>query len=133
MPVGSNTVGQTVTITNCTADSVALSNARIEGADATQFSIVDFPNNLEASSTQNAEFLVIASPDSVGVKEAIFKVDHPGGTISINLLGDGLGEEVGGDDEGDDGRPSYYACSTGNAVHAWPLLLALVLLRRRRR
>lgn len=133
VPVGSNTVGQTITITNCTTESVPLSNARIEGADATQFSIVDFPDSLDVAGTQNAEFLVIASPDSVGAKEARFLVDHPGGTITINLIGDGLGDAPGGDDEGDDGRPSYYACSTGDATHTWPLLFALLLLRRRRR
>jgi hypothetical protein len=134
VPVGSNTVGQTVTITNCTADSVTLSNARIEGVDATEFSIVDYPDSLDIGSTQNGEFLVIAGPNTVGVKEAIFKVDHPGGTISINLLGDGLGDDPGGPgEEGDDGRPSYYACSTGHVAHAWPLLFALLLLRRRRR
>jgi hypothetical protein len=133
VPVGSNTVGQTVTITNCTADSVTLSNARIEGVDATEFSIVDFPDSLDVGSTQAGEFLIIAGPNSVGVKEAFFKVDHPGGTITINLLGDGLGEQVGGEEVGDDGRPSYYACSTGHAAHAWPLLLAVLLLRRRRR
>ncbi len=133
VPVGSNTVGQTVTITNCTTDSVALSNARIEGLDAAEFSIVDFPATMDVATTQNAEFLVIASPDSVGAKEALFKVDHPGGTITINLLGDGLGDTPGGDDEGDDGRPSYYACSTGHAAQAWPLLLALLALGRRRR
>lgn len=133
VPVGSNTVGQTITITNCTTETVALSNARIEGADATQFTIVDFPDTMDVSATLNAEFLVIASPDSVGVKEAIFSVDHPGGTISVNLLGDGLGDDPIGEEEGDDGRPSYYACSTGHAAHAWPLLLALLALRRRRR
>lgn len=132
VPVGSNTVGQSVTITNCTIDSVALSNARIEGLDAAEFSIVDFPDNMDVATTQNAEFLIIASPDSVGAKEALFKVDHPGGTITINLLGDGLGDDPGGVDEGDDGRPSYYACSTGHAAHAWPLLFALLLIRRRR-
>ena len=132
VPVGSNTVGQTITITNCTTDTIALSNARIEGASAAEFSIVDFPDSLDIATTQNGEFLVIASPDSVGVKDALFKVDHPGGTITINLLGDGLGEGPGGDDTGDDGRPSYYACSTGHAAHAWPLLLALLALRRRR-
>ncbi len=133
VPVGSNTVGQSVTITNCTTDSVALSNARIEGMDAAEFTIVDFPDTMDVATTQNAEFLIIASPDSVGAKEALFKVDHPGGTITINLLGDGLGDDPGGDDEGDDGRPSYYACSTGHAAHAWPLLVALLALRRRRR
>lgn len=76
VPVGSNTVGQTVTISNCTTDTVALSNARIEGANASEFSIVDFPNSLDVATTQNAEFLVIASPDSIGAKEALFKVDH---------------------------------------------------------
>ncbi|MFN0247556.1 MAG: choice-of-anchor D domain-containing protein [Kofleriaceae bacterium] len=134
VPVGSNTVGQTVTITNCTTDSVTLSNVRIEGVDAAEFSVVDYPDSLDIGSTQNGEFLVIAGPNSVGVKEAIFKVDHPGGTISINLLGDGLGDDPGGPgEEGDDGRPSYYACSTGHAAHAWPLLFAMWLLRRRRR
>lgn len=132
VPVGSNTIGQTITITNCTTDPVALTNARIEGLDAGEFSIVDFPETPDVASTKNAEFLIIASPDSIGAKEALFKVDHPGGTVTVNLLGDGIGEDPGGDDDAVDGRPSYYACSTGHASHAWPLLLALLALRRRR-
>lgn len=133
VPVDSNTVGQPVTISNCTTDTITLSNARIEGASASEFSIVDFPDSLDVPTTQNAEFLIIASPNSVGGKEALFKVDYPGGTITINLLGDGLGEGPPGTETGDDGRPSYYACSTGHGAAAWPLLLALLALGRRRR
>jgi hypothetical protein len=132
VPVGSNTIGQSVTVTNCTTETVALTNARIEGADASQFTIVDFPETPDVAATSNAEFLIIASPDSVGAKEAMFKVDHPGGTVTINLLGDGIGDDPGVGDDTGSGRPSYYACSTGHASAAWPLLLALLALRRRR-
>jgi uncharacterized protein (TIGR03382 family) len=77
-----------------------------------------------------ATWLVVFTPREVGQKTATFSVDYEGGTTSIMLAGEGLGDGKLG---GGGGPPSYYACSTGGAAGASPLLLVLALLLRRRR
>lgn len=135
-PIATTTLGQAVSVTNCAAGPVDLTNARIEGADAAEFSIVLPPASTTVASTEAASWLVVLSPNSTGPKQAVFSVDHPDGTVSVMLLGEGLGEGGPGPTDPDGGRPSYYACSTsgaGGSTAAWPLVLAVVLALRRRR
>jgi MYXO-CTERM domain-containing protein len=76
-------------------------------------------------------WLIVLQAHTVGPKQASFAVDYDGGTASIELDGEGLGD-LGA---GDGGRGSYYACSTGQPTALWPLafVLGLVLRRRARR
>jgi hypothetical protein len=129
--VNSTTIGQSVEVSNCSLDAVTLSNARIEGENADDFAIVAEPSLMLAANGK-ARWLVVAQPHAVGTKTALFSVDHPGGTTSVMLVANGVGDGEIDDEAGV--RPSYYACSTGSASGAWPIALVLVpLLRRRRR
>ena len=129
-PLDVTTIGQEVSVANCTTSPVTLSNARIEGIDAASFAIVQQPMTGTVTANGVAKWLVVFTPRAVGQKTATFSVDYEGGTTSIMLAGEGLGEGVVG---GGGGPPSYYACSTGGAAGASPLLLVLALLLRRRR
>jgi hypothetical protein len=124
------TIGQPVTVTNCTTDAITYSNARIEGADATSFAIVAQPTGTTIMSTGSAEWLVVLNAHTAGPKEATFIVDYPGGSASVPLTGEGLDPNALA--PSDDVR-SYYTCSTGSALASWPLGLALVLVARGRR
>ena len=127
------TIGQKVSVTNCSTSPADLTNPRIEGENAADFAIVQAPS-LMLGPNDTASWLVIANPHSVGSKSAQFSVDHAGGTASVLLNADGVGEP-GGDPGPGDGRPSYYTCSAGTATDSWPIGLALgaLLVRRRRR
>lgn len=134
VPAVTNTVGQSIKITNCSTTSAVVTSPRIEGADATEFSIVVYPDDLTIPSSGNIEWIVIASPKTAGEKTATFVVDHGDTQVTIPLSADGIGEQSGGG--GTEGlRPSYYACSVGgSATSAWPLVFAVgfVVVRRRR-
>lgn len=133
-PINTTTIGQAVEITNCSTTPAVLANPRIEGADAADFAIVQQPN-LMVPANASASWLIVAQPHSVGNKSATFAVDHAGGTATVALNADGLGEPTGPDPTASDPRKSYYACSTGRPSASAPLVLALgaLLLRRRRR
>ena len=82
---------------------------------------------------QNATWLVVLQAHTTGPKEASFVVDYDGGTASIPLTGEGLGDMQGSDAPGG-GEKSYYTCAAGGASTAWPLaLIGLALTVRRRR
>jgi len=130
---GTTSIGQPVHVSNCGTSPITMANPRIEGANAAEFAIVANPASPTIEPTGTASWLVISSIDSVGLKEAAFVVDYEGGTVTIPLAAEGLGDGVLGG-VGDDVRPSYYACSAGSASAAWPIGLAVLgLLRRRRR
>lgn len=133
-PVGKATIGQEISVTNCSTSAAELTNPRIEGDDAADFAIVQAPS-LMLGPNDTVSWLVIANPQSTGSKTAQFLVDHSGGTAAVTLNADGLGDPVGNDPSGSDGRASYYACSAGTGASSWPIGLALaaLLLRRRRR
>lgn len=133
-PVGKATIGQEISVTNCSTSAAELTNPRIEGDNAADFAIVQAPS-LMLGPNDTVSWLVIANPQSTGAKTAQFLVDHAGGTAAVTLNADGLGDPVGTDPGGSDNRASYYACSTGSGAASWPIGLALgaLLLRRRRR
>lgn len=132
-PIGMTTLGQNVSVTNCSGSDVELTNARIEGADADEFAIVLPPDSSTVEPSRTASWLVVSQPRTPGPKQALFSVDHPEGTVTIMLVGEGLGDGTDPDLGDDPGRASYYACSTGDASSAWPLVLALALVLGRRR
>lgn len=129
----STTIGQMVSVTNCAASDVALTNARVEGADASEFAIVLEPTSGSVLSASTAAWLVVLQPRTPGPKQALFSVDHPEGTVSVMLVGEGLGDGIGPDLDDDPGRASYYTCSTAGGSASWPLAVALALVVRRRR
>lgn len=132
--VGKATLGQEVSVTNCSTSPAQLSNARIEGANAADFAIVQAPS-LMLGPNETVSWLVIANPQAVGQKLASFLVDGPQGTSEVKLYADGIGDPGGSDPGGGSGRASYYACSTGTGAGSLPIGLALaaLLVRRRRR
>jgi hypothetical protein len=121
--LNTTTIGQEAQLSNCGASSIAFSNARIEGRDASEFAIVAAPPSSTISPNGLVTWLIVLQAHSVGTKQAVFAVDHDGGTETIDLLGEGMSP----------GRGSYYACSAGRPVALWPLALALIALRRRGR
>ena len=124
---------ESVQITNCASTPAVLSNARIEGPDASEFAIVLPPASSTVPATGTVTWLVVMATRATGVKHATFIVDGPDGPVSVELTGEGLGE-IGPVVTDPDGKPSYYACSAGGSVtSAWPLALAFALLLRRRR
>jgi uncharacterized protein (TIGR03382 family) len=131
-PIQATTIGQEVHLSNCSAAAITAMNARIEGTDAADFAIVQQPDSAMIQPAQNASWLVVLQAHTTGPKEASFVVDFDGGTASVPLAGEGLGDMTGSDAPG--GEKSYYTCSAGGASSAWPLvLIGLALTVRRRR
>jgi hypothetical protein len=124
--VGSTTIGMPVTVSNCAPAPITVSNARIEGPDANEFAIVVEPSSPMIATAMNASWLVVLEAHSVGLKNATFAVDYDGGTATVPLLGEGLGD-------GSSSGNSYYTCSAGGGLASWPLALALIAIARRRR
>jgi hypothetical protein len=122
--VNTTAIGQEAQLSNCGASPIAFSGARIEGPDASEFAIVSAPPSSMIAPNGLVTWLIVLQAHSVGPKQAVFAVDHDGGTETIDLLGEGISTA---------GRGSYYACSTGRPVALWPLAAALLALRRRGR
>ncbi len=132
-PLEVTTLGEQVSITNCSTSPVTLTNARLEGTDASEFAIVLPPSSLTVPPSSTLTWLVVMAPRAVGVKQAQFTVDHPDGSVSVEISGEGLGE-LAPTEPVEPGKGSYYGCSaSGSAAHAWPLALLFVLVLRRRR
>ncbi len=125
------TIGQEVAVANCTATTTTLANARLEGEGATNFAIVQQPSSAMLPASGVAKWLVVFTPHAVGPTEATFSIDHDGGTTSIMLVGEGLGDDLTGD--GDGGPPSYYSCNTGGASSMLIAIGFVFVLRRRKR
>lgn len=125
-PLEMTTIGQEIAVANCTDGTANLANARIEGVDAASFAIVQQPTTSALAASGVAKWLVVFTPRTIGMKTATFSVDYEGGTTSVALLGEGIGGLLGG-------PKGYYACSAAGASALWPIGLALLFLRRRRR
>ncbi|MGE0867274.1 MAG: choice-of-anchor D domain-containing protein [Kofleriaceae bacterium] len=127
--VGVLTTGKQIVISNCTPAEVEITDARIEGPNAQEFSIVT-PEVLQVSLTERAAqtYVLVMSPRSVGSKSAQFVVEHAGGKVIVALDGHGFSDAS---TEGD--RTTYYACNAGG-LGGWPVGLAFLgLVRWRRR
>lgn len=118
-PVGVTASVQTAQLSNCGPAPIGFSGARIEGRDASQFSIVMAPPSSTIAPDDLVSWLIVMRPSTVGPKEATFAVDHDGGTATIALVGEGMAES----------RGSYYACAAGRPAALWPIALALLVLR----
>ena len=131
-PVNTTTIGQEVHLSNCGSAPIGFRNARIEGGieggDALDFAIVQQPTAPMIAPAAHASWLIVLQAHTVGVKQAKFAVDFDGGTASVDLQGEGLGDHA---DSG--GGRSYYTCSAGGPAGLGPLGIALALLLSRRR
>ncbi len=129
--INMTTTGREVTISNCGTGMLSVTGASIAGVDAADFTIASPASpERELAPAESMTFLIVMTPHSVGTKTAQLVVEHSQGTTSADLDGDGYG----GVGDGDKDRETYYACSTGGGTaRAWPIALALLALRRRRR
>jgi uncharacterized protein (TIGR03382 family) len=132
-PLLTTTIGQEVHLSNCATAAVTAMNARIEGTDAADFAIVQQPDSATIQPAQSASWLVVLQPHTTGPKEANFVVDYDGGTATVPLAGEGLGDMTGSGSNGGVGEKSYYTCAAGGASSAWPLALVAIAFTVRRR
>jgi MYXO-CTERM domain-containing protein len=76
--------------------------------------------------TMSQTYSIVMLAAAKGAQSAQLEIDYgSGSSVIVPLLGDG---EVEAKD-----RETYYACSVGRPKAAWPLVLALGWLARRRR
>jgi hypothetical protein len=129
--IHATTIAKQVDLSNCSDAPIKFSNARIEGADPSDFAIVMVPPTSTIMPVEHASWLIVLQAQSVGLKQATFAVDYDGGTASVALQGEGT-DPSAPPIAGPPGRGSYYACSTGRPSALWPIAVALLALRRRR-
>lgn len=115
-----------VQFTNCGTGDLAFSRAYITGPNALEFTLIGTHPAKTLKPTESETFMVVMQPDSNGLKTAKLMIEHDQGVTTADL--DGTAE--GGSEKE---RETYYACSTGRGAALWPIALALLVLRRRRR
>ncbi len=124
--IGSPTIAKRVTVSNCGTSELAITGARVEGPNAAEFAIVLPEDPVQTVPMMGElEFLVVMTPSSPGTKIAQLVVEHAGGTVDVDLDGNGF-------DVNDGEKTTYYTCSAGGAG-GLPVAFALLLMRRRRR
>ena len=122
---GSTTSIREVQLSNCSETDLDFQSAALAGLDAGEFTLIGAYPPKTLHPTESQIVMVVMQPRSTGTKTAQLVLTHSAGQTVVDLEGDGLGEAKD--------RETYYACSTGRPSAAWPLLLALLALRRRRR
>lgn len=134
-PLDTTTIGQPILVTNCSANALAFTAAHIDGSDAGEFAIVAEPPGGMIAADASAQWLVVLSAHSAGVKTAMFSVETADGTSStVALAGEGLAEGSGAGSDAASGERNYYSCSVGDEASGLaPLVIALALRVRRRR
>lgn len=125
--LGTTTSPKEVQLTNCGTSDLMFNTATIIGDQATEFTLLGSNPSRVLAPTESEVFMLIMQPETAGYKTAQLVLSHSAGTTTVNLDGTGDGATNGKD------RETYYACSTGRGASLWPLALALVLLRRRRK
>jgi MYXO-CTERM domain-containing protein len=114
-----------VQLTNCGTTDLMFDRAQITGANATDFTLIGANPPRTLAPTESEVFMVVMQPETPGFKIAQLVLSHSEGTTVADL--DGTAEGSPKD------RETYYSCSTGHAAAIWPIGLALLALRRRRR
>lgn len=130
VPTGTPTSGKDIQITNCSGADSTLTGFVFGGDTPDEFKLVTpttFPITVPSSHSQ--AFTLQMFPLTVGQKDATFEVDFASGSAVASLDGQAQAATGGGMVP----RETYYACSTGHPTAAWPIGLALLALRRRRR
>jgi hypothetical protein len=115
-----------VQLTNCGTADLMFERVSITGDHADEFTLLGAYPAQTLAPTESMNVMVIMQPESPGFKTAQLVLEHSEGTTTAVL--DGTGE--GGEPKN---RETYYACNAGSGATAWPIALALLLLRRRRR
>jgi MYXO-CTERM domain-containing protein len=123
---GTTTSIKQVQLTNCGATELMFSGASITGEFASEFTLIGANPPRTLLPTESELFMVVMQPDTAGFKTAQLVIQHSEGATTVDL--DGTGD--GGSPKD---RETYYACSTGRGAALWPIALALLALRRRRR
>ncbi len=129
VPVKQSALAQTVTVQNCSAGDLTLSQPTFEPAG--EFVATDaLPETLSAGAS--ATVTVTFAPARGGARRATMTVETSAGPLAVELTGTGLG------DDGAGGSPaSLYACdcSSGSPASGLVIMLALALplVPRRRR
>jgi hypothetical protein len=126
VPVKTTTSIQEVQFTNCGSGDLQFTRAYITGPNALEFTLIGTHPAKTLKPTESETFMVVMQPDSNGVKTAKLMIEHDQGTTTADLDGTAEGGSL-------TERETYYACSTGRSAALWPLALALLALRRRRR
>lgn len=124
---GSTTSVQSVQLTNCGTSDLMLTGAHIAGANAPEFTLIGSNPPRTLKPTESETYMVVMQPDTEGMKVAQLVIEHSAGTTTADLDGTATGTANNKD------RETYYACRAGRGAAAWPLALALLALRRRRR
>lgn len=130
--VGGTSIGQMLTLTNCDAAPLTLTETQIVGPDADDFVIVTAPTSTSVPPGTSAVYVIATTPAEAGELTATLQIRYDTGMVEIPLLGTGTGEIP---DNRIPEPSTYYACSAGGTgAAAWPLgAAAMLLLRRRRR
>jgi MYXO-CTERM domain-containing protein len=126
--IGTTTSIKEVQLTNCGTGPLMFNRASIAGRDAGDFTLIGAHAPRLLQPTESEVFMVVMQPESSGYKMAQLVIEHGEGMTLADLDGTGDGMLTGGKD-----RETYYACSTGRGAALWPIALALLALRRRRR
>jgi MYXO-CTERM domain-containing protein len=120
---------QVIKIQNCGMQPMALSGPFIEpSGDFRDDSPAPLPATLAPN--QVATINVNFAPTKIGPRIATLTVESSAGTLSVMLLGQGIADP----DSTVDAK-SFYACDcrTSDPSAAWPVLVVVLVLRRRRR
>ena len=124
--VGATTSIKQVELTNCGTTDLMFDRANISGSNATEFTLIGNNASKTLAPTESEVFLVVMQPRTAGIKTATLNIHHSAGTTTAALDGTATGGE-------EKERETYYACSTGRGAGWWPIVFALLALRRRRR
>jgi MYXO-CTERM domain-containing protein len=126
--------GQTITLSNCGASALTIADTVITGDQAPDFTIVQSPTSTTIDANASASWLVVMNAQTVGEKDATFEIDYDSGSATVPLTGVAFDPNAAGSDGGGGtDKSSYYACSAGRGAALWPIGLALLALRRRRK
>jgi uncharacterized protein (TIGR03382 family) len=124
--VGSTTFANEVVLTNCSGSPLTITGAAVESIVPGEFALV-FPAAAVLQPREKYSMLLVMNPKANGNRTGSLVIQHDGGAPTVvPLEGDGFGvEEVD--------RETYYACAATSGGSAWPVLLVIFGLRRRRR
>jgi hypothetical protein len=125
--VDATSIVQTLTISNCSSDPLDLGDATIEGPDAAAFSIVVPPASASIGPTDSVSYGLVLQPKHIGSNNATLDIMAGSDMVKVPLVGTG-GNGAGVSFSG----ATYYTCAAGGAA-GWPIALALLGVRRRRR